>query len=116
MKRVDAREFQEHAEEYLAGDELLEIECDGRPVGHYLPVQLGWKVDVRRDTETVTRQIQDTVRSQRKLKAREAVERLEQTVRRVLDETGLTEDELADLFDLSKPLPDGPIGRQKTTV
>ncbi len=116
MKRVDAREFQEHAEAYLAGDELLEIERNGLPVGHYLPITLGLRVDRRHDTQTVTREIADTVRNQRKLEGREAMMRLEQTVQKILAETGLTEDELADLFDLSKPLPDGPIGRQRTTA
>lgn len=39
-------------------------------------------------------------------KVRQALDRLGATVDRILAETGMTEDELADLFDLSKPLPE----------
>ena len=99
MKRVSAEEFAEHAAEYLAGEEQLEVECDGRTLGYYRPIPV--------------RARELTVRRGPKPGAKEAREQLERTIQRVLDETGLTEDELADLFDPNKPLPDGPIGRAK---
>ena len=99
MKRISVGEFAEHAAEYLAGEEQLEIEHDGRTLGYYRPIPIK------------AREL--TVRRGPKPGAKEAMERLERTVQRVLKETGLTEDELADLFDLNKPLPDGPIGRAK---
>lgn len=102
MKRVSIGEFEAHAGEYVARAEKLEIERDGRTVGYYVPVAAK-----PRDIPTERRA---------KPEAREAMEHLERTVQRVLDETGLTEDELADLFDLNKPFPDGPIGRAKKPV
>jgi len=101
MKRVSVGEFAEHAAEYLSGEEELEIECDGRTLGYYRPIPIkARELTVRRP----------------KPDAKEAMDRLGQAVQRVLDETGLTEDELADLFDLNKPFPEGPIGRAKTTA
>ncbi len=84
MKRVGVHEFGSDAARYLAGDEPLAIEQHGELLGYYVPV------DERHS----------------KLKLRDALQRLERTVQRVTAETGLSEDELADLFDLSKPLPD----------
>jgi hypothetical protein len=78
---VDEREFGDHATKYLALQEPLEIERDGRPIGHYLPVKRASDEEVR-----------------------QAVARLAEAVEQVLAETGMTEDELADLFDLSRPL------------
>jgi hypothetical protein len=37
---------------------------------------------------------------------RRAVAQLGQAVEQVLDETGMTEDELASLFDMRRPLPE----------
>jgi antitoxin (DNA-binding transcriptional repressor) of toxin-antitoxin stability system len=85
MKRIGVREFRDHATQYLGGDEVLAIERHGRPIGHYIPT------GVRR-TERGT----------------EAMERLEKTDRRILAETGLTEDELSRLLDHSQPLPEEP--------
>ncbi len=81
MKKVGVREFRDHATKYLAGGEPLEIERHGRPIGYYIPVK-------HPDEEEV----------------REAVARLAEAVERVLAETGMTEDELAELFDLSRPI------------
>lgn len=102
MKRVSVGEFVEHAAEYLAGEVQLEVECDGRTLGYYRPIPIK-----ARDL---------TVHRGPKPDVKEAMDRLGRAVQRVLDETGLTEDELADLFDLNKPFPEGPIGRPKTTV
>jgi antitoxin (DNA-binding transcriptional repressor) of toxin-antitoxin stability system len=83
MKRLGVREFRDHATQYLAGDEVLVIERHGEPIGCYIPMG--------------THRARD---------ATEALDRLEQTVERVLAATGLTEEELSRLFDLTQPLPE----------
>ena len=45
----------------------------------------------------------------------EALARLERTVQQVLDETGMSEDELSDLFNLNVPVPDAPIRRLESS-
>lgn len=77
MKRVGVREFRDHATRYLAGDEVLAVERHGEPIGFYIP----------------------TGKSKAKSFA-QALERLEQTVRRVAAETGLSEEELSNLYSL----------------
>ena len=44
---------------------------------------------------------------------REALARLDASVRRVLEETGMTEDELAGYFDPSRPAPELPDSREQ---
>lgn len=85
MKHVGVREFRDHATKYLASDEVLAIERHGQPIGFYIPTGQSKQEGFM-----------------------QALERLEETVGRVLADTGLTEDELADLFDLSKPVPEHP--------
>ncbi len=82
MKRVGVREFRDHATRYLSGDEVIAVERHGQPIGLYIPTATG-----------------------RTPQAREAIEQLDATVRRIMAETGLTEEQLSDLFNLSKPLP-----------
>jgi antitoxin (DNA-binding transcriptional repressor) of toxin-antitoxin stability system len=82
MKSVGVREFRDHATTYLSGREPIAINKHGRTIGYYIPA--------KRDEAA----------------ARAAVDRLHETVERILNETGMTEDELADLFDLNKPLPE----------
>jgi hypothetical protein len=81
VKKVGIREFRDHATQYLAGDEVLAIERHGEPIGFYIPTGRSRQVSID-----------------------EALENLERTVRRVLAETGMSEDELARLFDLNEPL------------
>lgn len=83
--RVDARDFCADSGRYLDGDRALTIERAGTPVGLYIPVH--WE---RRESTAA------------------AFARLEAAIERVLEETGMTEDELADWFDLTKSLPDEP--------
>jgi antitoxin (DNA-binding transcriptional repressor) of toxin-antitoxin stability system len=82
LKEVGVREFRDHATLYLSGSEPIGVTKNGHIIGNYVPL--------KRDEERVRR----------------AVDRLEQAVNQVLEETGMTEDELADVFDLSKPLPE----------
>lgn len=102
MKRINIGDFREHMDDYVACDQVLEIERDGRRVGVFIPVAAS-PSDVVAPREP-------------KPDVKEAMDRLGQAVQRVLDETGLTEDELVDLFDLNKPFPEGPIGRPKTAA
>ena len=80
MKRIGVRDFRDHATQYLAGDEVLAVERHGEPIGFYIPTG--------RSKESLT----------------EALSRLGDTVRRVLADTGLSEDELSQLYDVTKPL------------
>ncbi len=76
MKNVGVREFRDHATTYLSGREPIAINKHGRVIGFYVPLE--------RDENEVRR----------------AIARLGESVGKVLDDTGLTEDELAALFDL----------------
>ena len=82
MKQVGVREFRDHATLYLSGDESIAVTKNGHTIGVYLPFA---KQNIER--------------------RRRAIDELEKTVNRILEETGMTEDELADIFDVSKPLP-----------
>ena len=85
MKRVGIRDFRDHATRYLADGEVLAIERHGQPIGFYIPVAAN-------PHESFT----------------QALERLERTVQQVLAETGISEDELSRLYDLTEPLPNRP--------
>ncbi len=92
MKRIGVREFRDHATKYLAGDEVLAIERHGKPIGYYIPAG-----------------------SEPRPGGGDGLPIMESIARRMMAETGLSEDELADLFDLSKPLPAKlPRGRKVT--
>lgn len=93
MKRVGIREFRDHATQYLAGDEVLAIERHGQPIGFYIPAG-----------------------ASRQVSCVPALERLEQTVRRVLAETGLSEEELSRLYNLAEPVPDQPQQANEATA
>lgn len=80
VKTIGVREFRDHATSYLSGSEAIAVSKHGRVIGFYIPID--------RDEEDVRR----------------AVARLGETVNSVLKESGLTENELADLFDLRHSL------------
>jgi hypothetical protein len=82
MKRVPVSELQQHAIEYLSGDEAIAIEHEGKILGYFHP-------------SNKTKQA----------RVEQAVKRLQEVMDKALAETGMTEDEFVDLFDLSKPLP-----------
>jgi crotonobetainyl-CoA:carnitine CoA-transferase CaiB-like acyl-CoA transferase len=81
MKNVGVREFRDHATSYLSGQEAVAVSKHGQVIGVYIPV--------KRDPGRVQR----------------ALDRLGETVEAILEETGMTEEELAQHFDLRRPLP-----------
>jgi hypothetical protein len=100
MKRVGVREFRDHATKYLAGDEPLTIERHGEPIGYYFPVGNG-----RRDPEQ---------EAERRKRIDESNARFEALMRKILERTGMTEDEFARYFDLNEPLPDLPVDQNRS--
>lgn len=89
MKHVGIKEFRDRATSYFSATEPIAVERHGKLIGFYIPV------------ETRSRSAEETSA---------AIDRLEASVKRVLDESGMTEDELAEYFDLSKPPPEFPPG------
>lgn len=75
LKTVGVREFRDHATTYLPGSDPVAVSKHGRVV---IPLQ--------RDEDEVRR----------------ALARLGETVGQVLDETGLSEEELAQMFDMRR--------------
>ncbi len=78
LKTVGVREFRDHATTYLSGSDPVAVCKHGRVVGFYIPLE--------RDEDEVRR----------------ALARLGETVGQVLDETGLSEGELAQMFDMRR--------------
>ena len=71
MRSVGVREFRDHATKLIGAGETLVIERHGEPVGFFVPI-------VAKDRRA----------------GAQALERLDVLVTEVLEETGLTEDEL----------------------
>jgi hypothetical protein len=82
MKHIAVEELAEHSINYLTGNEALAIEHNGEVVGFYYPK----KRPKREELEC-------------------QLNRLQELVNKALAETGMTEDEFADLFDTSKAFP-----------
>ena len=76
LKSVGVREFRDHATSYLSGSDPVAVSKHGRVIGFYVPLA--------RDENEVVR----------------AIMRLNETVERVLADSGMSEDELAALTDL----------------
>ena len=96
MKRVPAEEFARHAAEYLEGTEPVLIEKDGAVIGQYVPTANGHRANGAGS---------DEARRRRKAESKAAFARLRSVLQEIYKETGLTEDEFADLMDPSKPFP-----------
>ena len=82
MKSVGVREFRDHATTYLSGPDPVAVSKHGHVIGFYIPVE--------RDEDEVRR----------------AVVGLGEAVGQVLQETGMSEEELAGLLDLRRALPE----------
>ncbi len=80
MRHVGVREFRDKATTYLSGNEIVTVEKHGQPIGYYIPAP-------RASHE----------------ERQAALAQFSAAVQRFLEESGLTEDELADLLDLNKP-------------
>lgn len=78
------KEFRDRATSYFKAAEPIAVERHGKLIGFHIPFES------KRDAKEVE----------------EAPARLGASVNRMLEETGMTEDELADCFDLSKPPPE----------
>jgi hypothetical protein len=88
VKHVGVREFRDRATGYLKDSEPLAVERHGRLIGFYIPVE-------SREPD-------------REVRLKEALGRLEEGVARAMEESGMSEDELAEYFDLSRPPPESP--------
>jgi hypothetical protein len=80
MKNVGVREFRDRATAYLSGTDAVAVSKHGQVIGFYIPIE-------RHEDQ-----------------ARLAVVQLGQAVERVLEETGMSEDDLSRLLDLRRPL------------
>ena len=89
MKRIGIREFKTKATSLIADEKALVIERHGKPVGFYIPI-------VPKD----------------KAKAKEAADRLQVTIDKVLERTGMSEDELIEFMtkDWEQSVRDAPRG------
>lgn len=79
LKNVGVREFRDHATTYLSGPDPVAVSKHGRVIGFYIPLD--------RDED----------------EGRRALAKLGETVGQVLNETGLTEEELAGLIEIRHP-------------
>jgi hypothetical protein len=78
LKTVGVREFRDHATTYLSGFDPVAVSKHGRVVGFSIPLE--------RDEDEVRR----------------ALVRLGETVGQVVEETGLSEGELAQMFGMRR--------------
>lgn len=78
MKSIGVREFRDHATTYLSGSDPLAVSKHGHVIGFYIPLE--------RDEGEVRR----------------AVVRLGEAVEQVLQETGMSEEELAGSTSFSR--------------
>ena len=81
MKTVGVREFRDHATSYLAGSEPVAVSNRGTVIGFYIPLHAD------------------------RQEAQRALERLGARVQQILADTGMSEEELAELFHLRAPRP-----------
>lgn len=82
VRQIGVREFRDRATQYLAGTDPVAITRHGRVIGFYVPVPVD-----RGETDR-------------------ALQRLADTVERIRQRTGMSEDELAGLFDLTQQPPE----------
>lgn len=81
MKEIGVREFRDRASHYLSSEEPIAIKRRGETIGYYFP------------------------RTPRQ-KVKEALDRLERIERKIMKETGITEDELSQAMNWKAPFPD----------
>ena len=82
MKQIPIDQLNQNAIAHLTSGEPLSIEHEGKVLGIFLPKQ---------PTQTATLD--------------QALDKLDQTIEKILAETGMTEAEFVSYFDLSQPCP-----------
>jgi hypothetical protein len=92
LRHVGIGEFRDRATGFLREAEPIAVERHGKVIGFYIPVE-----SKRGEEEEL----------------KEALARLDASVKRVLEETGITEDELAEYFDPSRSAPELPPDRRE---
>ncbi|MFN8634548.1 MAG: hypothetical protein U0893_11880 [Chloroflexota bacterium] len=108
MKRVPADEFAEHAAEYLSGPEAISIEKDGEIIGRYVPTPNGHGLNGHGAADLAARDMNaPDEKRRRKATARAASARLSVLLQEIYAETGMTEEDLAAYFDMTKSMPPG---------
>lgn len=80
MKSIGIREFRDKASHYLASQEMLAVRRHGKLVGLYIPIQQSEDKEIRK-----------------------ALDRLGETVDKVLAESDLDEETLSNALNLSQP-------------
>lgn len=106
MKRVPAEDFARHAAEYLEGSEPISVERDGEVIGCYVPAANGHVLNGTQSTrQSANGDDVELDWSKVRPESRAIIERLQSTLQKIYAETGLTQDEFADLLDPSKPFP-----------
>jgi hypothetical protein len=90
MRDVGVREFPDHATKYLSGPDTLAIRKNGQLIGIYVPN--------KRDEMTL----------------RQVVGRAESAVDELLEQNGVTEDELVKLIDRYRPIKRDEEKRRET--
>ena len=106
MKRVPADEFARHAAEYLEGTEPVSVEKDGEVIGRYVPTPNGHAANgTPSSSQGLSRIREDIDWSVVRPESRATLEQLRRVLQEVYAETGLTEDELAEYFDVTRPFP-----------
>ena len=78
MKSVGIREFGDKASQYLASTEVVAVKRHGKLIGFYIPVEQSDEVEIE-----------------------QALQRLSETVERAKRESGLDEEALSRVLDLS---------------
>ncbi len=81
MRRIDVQEFRSQAPDVLAGNEAITVEREGQAVGVYLPLPQ----HLSSDKEA-------------------SIADLQAAIDAALAEGTISRDELADLFDLRRPI------------
>ena len=112
VKRVPADEFARHAAEYLEGTEPVSVEKDGEIIGHYVPAPNGHAANGT-GPQAQSRRYGDLSEAEllRELEKRISPEDLarirksEEMLKAIYDEAGMTEEEFASYFDMTKPFP-----------
>jgi hypothetical protein len=112
MKRVPADEFARHAAEYLEGAEAVSIEKDGEVIGRYVPSPNGHaangtkpEAQPRRYGELSEAELLRELEKGISPEDLALIREIDEMMKAIYERTGLTEEEFASYFDMTKPSP-----------